>query len=464
MENSDAVPFQILIVDDMEPQIKLLEKTLIRLGYTVAGTARTGAEAVEKALSLQPDLILMDIVMPGDIDGVEAAREIRKTLEVPVVFTTSHSSDEYLSRALEITPYAYMLKPIEAEQLHVTIETIRSRVLLEEQLFLAHESLRQSERRFRTLVNNMPVGLFRATPGRSARFITANPALMELLGYEDLDQLVAARYEDFFQNPQEFDAVADRLTKEGRIQKQQICFKRSPGTVFWAEVTTYVVRDEEGNIKYVEGLVQDITEETSMKTELNEVYHNLSDQTNLQDRLDCALEERAMARENAALLMDALDKDIEPALRDFINIAVNQDEFDAVPFTEVAAEAAQQAGVAAEIGDGDVSLFGDKSQLTRALACLMRAAAALPGSQGATVGVRKDTAGDVVCVSAPGATVNEEDNSAIFALLEGGGVKEALGTPALADLATARRILRLHCGILWIEATGENPPAFCFTL
>jgi CheY-like chemotaxis protein len=85
---------KILIVDDEAIITMQLEERLTAMGYTVAGMAASGEESIEKARQLQPDLILMDIVMPGKINGIEAAKVIGSEFHIPVVFVTAYADDE----------------------------------------------------------------------------------------------------------------------------------------------------------------------------------------------------------------------------------------------------------------------------------------------------------------------------------------------------------------------------------
>ena len=101
---------KILVVDDETLIAMGLESCLTSLGYEVVGTASSGEEAISMARELRPDLLLTDIVMPGKIDGVEAAKIIKAELNIPVIFVTAHE-DKALRRAKEAEPIGYLLKP-----------------------------------------------------------------------------------------------------------------------------------------------------------------------------------------------------------------------------------------------------------------------------------------------------------------------------------------------------------------
>ena len=112
----------ILVVEDEAITAKDLQATLEDLGYAVCGTASSGAEAVQKAEADRPDLVLMDIVLQGTMDGIEAAQQIRTRLGIPVVYLTAHSDTETIRRASITEPYGYIVKPFTERELHSNIE------------------------------------------------------------------------------------------------------------------------------------------------------------------------------------------------------------------------------------------------------------------------------------------------------------------------------------------------------
>jgi response regulator NasT len=94
-----------------------LRKALERAGYQVVGEAVEGQKAIEMAQQLKPDLVLMDINMPGPIDGITATREILQDQAVPIVMLTAYSDDTYVDAALDAGACGYLVKPITSEQL-----------------------------------------------------------------------------------------------------------------------------------------------------------------------------------------------------------------------------------------------------------------------------------------------------------------------------------------------------------
>jgi diguanylate cyclase (GGDEF)-like protein len=112
----------ILIVEDESIVAMDLKTALIKLDYKILDMVKTGEEAVEKALELIPDIVLMDITLAGEMDGVEAAKLIKKDSDIPVIYITAFADDQTLTRAKVTEPYGYIIKPFNPREVHSTIE------------------------------------------------------------------------------------------------------------------------------------------------------------------------------------------------------------------------------------------------------------------------------------------------------------------------------------------------------
>jgi len=113
---------KILVVEDESIIAKDIQNRLKSWGYAVPAIASSGEEAIKKAAGIQPDLVLMDIVLKGGMDGVEAAEEIRNRFNIPVVYLSAYADDKKLQRARITEPFGYILKPFEDRELRATIE------------------------------------------------------------------------------------------------------------------------------------------------------------------------------------------------------------------------------------------------------------------------------------------------------------------------------------------------------
>ncbi|KGK99649.1 chemotaxis protein CheY [Methanococcoides methylutens] len=124
---------RILVVEDEAIVAMVIKKRLMNLGYSVSGVAATGKDAITKVEGTFPDLVLMDIMLKGDMDGIEAADEIRKRFSIPVVYLTAHSDENTLERAKQTEPYGYILKPFTERDLSSNIEIAIHKHLKEKQ-------------------------------------------------------------------------------------------------------------------------------------------------------------------------------------------------------------------------------------------------------------------------------------------------------------------------------------------
>lgn len=113
---------RILVVEDEGIIAKDIQNRLEGLGYAVPAIASSGEQAVSKAAETQPDLVLMDIRLKGEMDGVEAAGQVRDRFHIPVVYVTAYADDATLQRAKITQPFGYILKPFETRELHSAIE------------------------------------------------------------------------------------------------------------------------------------------------------------------------------------------------------------------------------------------------------------------------------------------------------------------------------------------------------
>ncbi len=126
-KTDSARKIQILVVEDEKIIALNLKESLESLGYSVVAIASSGEQAVAKATELRPDLVLMDIRLKGNMDGISAAQHIWEHLSIPVIYVTGHSDQSTLERAKVTAPFGYILKPLKDRELYVAIETALER-------------------------------------------------------------------------------------------------------------------------------------------------------------------------------------------------------------------------------------------------------------------------------------------------------------------------------------------------
>jgi two-component system, cell cycle sensor histidine kinase and response regulator CckA len=162
---------KILIVEDDGIIAEDISENLTRLGYEQMAIAHDGRSAVDMALEMRPDIVLMDIKLRGDLDGIQTAEQIRRRVRAPIVYLTANAEPDALQRAKMTEPFGYLLKPYKAQELRSTIEMALFKSQMEERL-------RESERRFASTLRDLGDAVITADACGAVTFM--NPAAEKL--------------------------------------------------------------------------------------------------------------------------------------------------------------------------------------------------------------------------------------------------------------------------------------------
>ena len=166
---------KIIIVEDESIVALDIQQRLKAMGYSVIATAASGEEAIKQCEVTPPDLLLMDIRLTGEIDGIEAAGLIRSHSDIPVIYLTAYADDETLQRAKISEPFGYLIKPIEDKELKTAIEISLQRHRFE-------QSLKESEQWLSTILNSIGEGVIATdTEGRVRYMNSIAEILMDCL-------------------------------------------------------------------------------------------------------------------------------------------------------------------------------------------------------------------------------------------------------------------------------------------
>ncbi|MBI5075686.1 MAG: PAS domain S-box protein [Nitrospirae bacterium] len=171
-------PAQILVVEDDPLMAGQMQDMLLDLGYNVAGISSSGEDAVRQAMKTKPDLVLMDIVLKGALDGVRAAEQIRACFNIPVVYVSGYIDEKTLQHAKITEPYAYILKPVDKRELHTNIEIALYRHQME-------TTLRESQRWFAAALSSIGDAVIATDGNGGVTFM--NPAAELLTGWRQHD-------------------------------------------------------------------------------------------------------------------------------------------------------------------------------------------------------------------------------------------------------------------------------------
>jgi PAS domain S-box-containing protein len=145
----------------------------------------------------------------------------------------------------------------------------------------AEEAARESEERYRSLIDNLPIGLYRNTPGAQGRSIMANPAVARMHGFDTVDEFLRTPVAELYWNPADCPAFSEKLKAQGYLVSEELKLKNHKyGTPFWGAVRGNVVRDESGEIKYFDRLIEDISDRKQAEEALEfekQRFQNLSE-------------------------------------------------------------------------------------------------------------------------------------------------------------------------------------------
>ena len=258
---------EILIVEDESIVAQDILNRLTQLGYTVSAVVSSGEEAVEKAKKMYPDLVLMDIVLKGGTDGIEAAETIRARLNIPVVYVTAYADKKTLQRAKITEPYGYLLKPFEDRELHTAIEMALYKHEME-------KKVRESQQWLATTLKSIGDGVIATDTEGLVTFM--NPVAEVLTGWTQ-KEAAGKPLKDVFRvingetgAPTE-NSVTHILKKDAvsRLTSHAILRVRD-GTTLPIHESAAPIKDDKGVATGVVFVFQDVTERRRMEQNLRD--------------------------------------------------------------------------------------------------------------------------------------------------------------------------------------------------
>jgi len=186
---------RILVVEDEIIVAVDVQHELTSLGYRVIGIASSGVEAVQKAGQTRPDLVLMDIRLDGDMDGIEAAEQIRAKFNIPIIYLTAYADADTLQRAKVTEPFGYIIKPYQERDLHTTVEMALYKHRMDNELKLYAAQLERRNRELDTFAHTVANNLssLASTIIKHADFLRENLRLSDEL-WQSADILARSGY------------------------------------------------------------------------------------------------------------------------------------------------------------------------------------------------------------------------------------------------------------------------------
>jgi PAS domain S-box-containing protein len=247
---------KILVVEDEGIIAADIKRSVKNMGYEVAAVTDSGENAVKLAGQLKPDIVLMDIVLSGDVDGIEAAKKIFELYNIPVVYLTAHEDDRTIERTKETKTYGFILKPFGERDLGACLKMALSQ-------FDAERKLRESEERYFRLTENARDLIFRMSLP-DGRYEYVNRVSADITGYTP---------EEFYSNPMlvrkvihpewkhYFEVQWQRLLEGNVPPVYEFQIIHKSGEVRWMNQRNVLIVDKKKKPIAIEGIVTDITEQ-----------------------------------------------------------------------------------------------------------------------------------------------------------------------------------------------------------
>ena len=249
----------ILIVEDESIVALDIKHHLLRFGYRVLGPAASADAALAIVRNDHPDLVLMDIRIQGDMDGVEASRIIRQEYHLPVILLTAYADDQTLSRAKMSGPFGYILKPFDERELRTTIEMALYRHRMEVRL-------QESEERYRRLFEEDLSGDFIADAEGTIE--DCNPAFLSLFKFSSREEALGIHIDDLFTRSHQRRFMWEQIRTHGVIRLQEFeisCRNGESATVLANMIGSF---DDKNTLATLHGYLIDTSELKSLEQQL----------------------------------------------------------------------------------------------------------------------------------------------------------------------------------------------------
>ena len=267
---------RILFVEDEPSHIQLIREAFQSHGDKFVTDFADSLEKVRDYLSeTTPDMVVAKYELTGD-KGLEFLITQDKGRLFPVLVTANKDDNRVEAKVLEAGALDYIVKSPEALAAMPRIaERNFSKWNFMNERILAEKAIRLVENRYKSLTDNLNVGVYRITGGPEGRVIEGNPAFLEMFGYESKKEILNVGIFEFFLNPEDREKIDEKIREKGFIRDVDLQLRKKDGAPFIGSVSAVAVKDEGGKIKYVDGIIEDITRYRQVELELIKVKMRL---------------------------------------------------------------------------------------------------------------------------------------------------------------------------------------------
>ena len=269
------IKLHILLIEDDKSHAEIIRRSFAAYSRPVQLTVVENVQQAKEHLhNSSSDLVIADLILP-DGKGTEIIPPDSKSMLYPVIIMTSFGNEQAAVESLKAGALDYVVKSdtILKDMPHIVERTLREWDHLV-QLKQAEQALRESETQLKSIFENTAIGIYRTTP--DGRILMANPVLVRMLGYSSFEGLAQRNLEnEGFDPSYSRSTFKAKIEREGRIALLESAWKRRDGSTFYACESAIAIRDEEGNIRYYEGTVEDISEQKQAQQKILEYQKHL---------------------------------------------------------------------------------------------------------------------------------------------------------------------------------------------
>lgn len=263
---------RILIVEDEAIIARDMKKLLESKGFEIVDIVSSGEEAIEQTEENKPDLILMDIILNGDLDGVSTTEIIKQKHDIPFIFITAHSDEMTLNRLKETEPFGYLAKPVKRDALYSSIEIALYKHRIE-------AKLKKSENRYKAIVEDQTELIIRAKPDGTITFV--NQAFSRFFGRNPEDWAGANIFTTFPGSDHFISADASTsLATERPVLEKNITMLHQNGSTRFLQVRERGLFTEHGDLTEIQSVGRDITARTMAEAEKEKTAAELRNRIN----------------------------------------------------------------------------------------------------------------------------------------------------------------------------------------
>lgn len=259
---------RIMIVDDEQVIARDIKSSLESLGFKATSIVSTGIQAIEKAKQDKPDMVLMDIHLRDQMDGIEAANSIYSELHIPVVYLTAYADEELLARARASGSFGYLVKPFDELELKATIDMALNKAEME-------TKIRESEEKYHTIFDISMEGI--SIVDLEGNVLMANRRVAQLLGFKSAEEYIGQSGFKYVapEEKERLEGEFQRILKTGSAENLEFLMVRKDGTKFPAEFTATLMKIGSGETTKIMSVMRDISDRKQAEEERREIEKHL---------------------------------------------------------------------------------------------------------------------------------------------------------------------------------------------